>query len=156
MALEILRDPRLERVEWQDLCDLGRLEVVYEVAIYVPWLLASWLFAYWAFTWSPFWLVAALASSFMFFLCGLRQVHNAFHYAVGVSPRAHEWLMFVLSPLMMVLQHQPNRNLNVLSCAICWTVASGSLRSALISVSHSQRSSKRWVTPRLSVKSLMK
>ena len=41
----------------------------------------------------------------MFFLCGLRQVHNAFHYAVGVSPRAHEWLMFVLSPLMMSAMH---------------------------------------------------
>jgi fatty acid desaturase len=105
MALEILRDPRLERVEWQDLCDLRGLEVAYEVAIYVPWLLASWLFAYWAFSWNLLWFPAALASSFMFFLCGLRQVHNAFHYAVGVSPRTHEWLMFVLSPLMMSAMH---------------------------------------------------
>ena len=105
MALEILRDPRLERVEWQDLCQLRGLEVAYEVAIYLPWLLASWLFAYWAFSWNLLWLPAALASSFMFFLCGLRQVHNAFHYAVGVSPRAHEWLMFVLSPLMMSAMH---------------------------------------------------
>lgn len=105
MALEILRDPRLERVEWQDLCNLRGLEVAYEVAIYVPWLLASWLFAYWAFSWNLLWLPAALGASFMFFLCGLRQVHNAFHYAVGVSPRAHEWLMFVLSPLMMSAMH---------------------------------------------------
>jgi fatty acid desaturase len=105
MALEILRDPRLERVEWQDLCRLRGLEVAYEVAIYLPWLLASWLFAYWAFSWNLLWLPAALGSSFMFVLCGLRQVHNAFHYAVGVSPRAHEWLMFVLSPLMMSAMH---------------------------------------------------
>ena len=41
----------------------------------------------------------------MFFLCGLRQVHNAFHYAVGVSKRGHEWLMFILSPLMMSAMH---------------------------------------------------
>jgi fatty acid desaturase len=110
MALEILRDPRLEAVEWQDLCRLGPLEVVYEVGIYLPWLVVSCLFAQLATTgtgasWQLAWFLPALASSFMFFLCGLRQVHNAFHYAVGVSPRAHEWLMFVLSPLMMSAMH---------------------------------------------------
>ncbi len=105
MALEILRDPRLEQVEWKDLCRLGPLEVVREVAIYVPWLVVSLVFAHWGFTWHPAFLALALGSSFMFFLCGLRQVHNAFHYAVGVSPRAHEWLMFVLSPLMMSAMH---------------------------------------------------
>jgi fatty acid desaturase len=105
MALEILRDPRLAQVEWKDLCALSGGEVVREVLIYAPWLLASWLFAHWAATWHPAWYAAALAASFMFFLCGLRQVHNAFHYAVGVSPRAHEWLMFVLSPLMMSAMH---------------------------------------------------
>jgi fatty acid desaturase len=105
MALEILRDPRLESVEWHDLCDLGPLEVVYEVAIYLPWLGASWLFAHWGSTWHWAFFIPALASSFIFFLCGLRQVHNAFHYAVGVSPKAHEWLMFVLSPLMMSAMH---------------------------------------------------
>jgi len=105
MALEILQDPRLEQVKWQDLCSLSTREVVYEVLIYVPWLLASWLFAHWGMTWHWAWFAPALASSFVFFLCGLRQVHNAFHYAVGVSPRAHEWLMFILSPLMMSAMH---------------------------------------------------
>ena len=105
MALEILRDPRLADVEWQDLCKLGPLEVVTEVAIYLPWLVASCVFAQLGASWHVAWFVPALVSSFMFFLCGLRQVHNAFHYAVGVSPRAHEWLMFVLSPLMMSAMH---------------------------------------------------
>lgn len=105
MALEILRDPRLEAVEWQDLCRLGPLETAYEVAIYLPWLVVSCLFAHLGATSHVAWFLPALASSFMFFLCGLRQVHNAFHYAVGVSPRAHEWLMFVLSPLMMSAMH---------------------------------------------------
>jgi fatty acid desaturase len=105
MALEILRDPRLDQVEWRDLCDLSRLEVVYEVMIYVPWLVASCLFAHFATTQHWLWFVPALACSFMFFLCGLRQVHNAFHYAVGVAPKGHEWLMFVLSPLMMSAMH---------------------------------------------------
>ncbi len=105
MALEILRDPRLQDVEWSDLCALRWYEVAYEVAIYLPWLIVSWLFAHLAFAWHPAWLLAALVSSFMFFLCGLRQVHNAFHYAVGVPKAAHEVLMFILSPLMMSAMH---------------------------------------------------
>lgn len=105
MALEILRDSRLEQVEWRDLCDLSRFEVAYEVAIYLPWLVASCTFAWLATQSSPFWFLPALASSFMFFLCGLRQVHNAFHYAVGVRPLGHELMMFVLSPLMMSAMH---------------------------------------------------
>ena len=105
MALEILRDPRLADVEWRDLCALRPLEVCYEVAIYLPWLLVSLGFAQLGFVHHGAWFVPALASSFMFFLCGLRQVHNAFHYAVGVSPRVHEWLMFILSPLMMSAMH---------------------------------------------------
>ena len=60
MALEILRDPRLEDVEWRDLCDLGKLEVAYEVAIYVPWLVASCVFAHFAFASHLAWLVPAL------------------------------------------------------------------------------------------------
>ncbi len=105
MALEILRDPRLNQVEWKDLCDLSRFEVFYEVLIYLPWLAASLVFAHLGGSHHALWFAPALACSFMFFLCGLRQVHNAFHYAVGVSPAAHEWLMFVLSPLMMSAMH---------------------------------------------------
>lgn len=105
MALEILRDRRLAEVEWRDLCDLGPLEVASEVMVYVPWLVASCVFAHFAFASHLGWLAPALISSFMFFLCGLRLVHNAFHHAVGVSPRVHEALMFILSPLMMSAMH---------------------------------------------------
>jgi fatty acid desaturase len=99
MALEILRDPRLSEIEWKDLCEMSRLEVVWEVMIYLPWLVVSLVLAHVG------WYIPALGASFMFFLCGLRQVHGAYHYACGVSPRAHEWLMFVLSPLMMSAMH---------------------------------------------------
>ena len=99
MALEILRDPRLSDVEWKDLCDLSKREVSSEVLVYLPWLIGSLVFAYLG------WYVMALGAAFMFFLCGLRQVHGAFHYACGVSPKSHEWLMFVLSPLMMSAMH---------------------------------------------------
>ena len=105
MALEILRDPRLAAVSWRDLCALSPREIAYEVLIYTPWLVVSLLFAHGAFHWHVALLAPALFSSFMFFLCGLRQVHNAFHYAVGVSNRTHEVLMFILSPLMMSAMH---------------------------------------------------
>ena len=106
MALEILRDERLGRVEWKDLLQLSRGEVRYEVLLSLPWLALSLVFAQLAIS-LDVWLLylPALGSSFVFFLCGLRQVHNAFHYAVGISPRAHEWLMFILSPLMMSAMH---------------------------------------------------
>ena len=105
MALEILRDPRLAAVEWKDLCELTERDVVYEVLIYTPWLVASLVLAHLGASCTSAGSCPALACSFMFFLCGLRQVHNAFHYAVGVSKRSHEWLMFVLSPLMMSAMH---------------------------------------------------
>lgn len=105
MALEILRDPRLSDVEWKDLCNLETSDVVKEVLVYTPWLIVSLIFAHLAFSVHLAFLVPALGSSFMFFLCGLRQVHGAFHYAIGVSSRGHEWLMFVLSPLMMSAMH---------------------------------------------------
>jgi fatty acid desaturase len=104
MALEILRDPRLVDVEWKDLLRLSRGEVVYEVLISTPWLVASLVLGSLAFSY-PLLFAPALACSFIFFLCGLRQVHNAFHYAVGISPRGHEWLMFALSVAMLSAMH---------------------------------------------------
>ena len=38
-------------------------------------------------------------------LTGLRQVHNAFHYALGLSQRATEWLMVLLSIAMPGSMH---------------------------------------------------
>jgi fatty acid desaturase len=106
MALEILRDDRLGDVKWKDLMHLSRGEVVYEVLLSLPWLGLSLILAQLAIS-LDFWplFAPALGCSFVFFLCGLRQVHNAFHYAVGISPRAHEWLMFTLSVVMLSAMH---------------------------------------------------
>jgi fatty acid desaturase len=104
MALEILRDPRLADVDWKDLLSLSRGEVVYEVLLSLPWLAVSLVLAHLALTWPLLW-IPALGCSFTFFLCGLRQVHNAFHYAVGITPRGHEWLMYGLSVLMLSAMH---------------------------------------------------
>jgi fatty acid desaturase len=91
--------PRVDSVQWRDLVALSRYEIARELLISVPWLALS-LFAAHA-TMYP----AALAASFMFFLTGLRQVHNAYHYALGISRGATEVLMFALSILMLGSMH---------------------------------------------------
>ena len=49
--------------------------------------------------------ILALPFSFMFFLTGLRQVHNAYHYALGVSKKSTEQVMLILSALMLGSMH---------------------------------------------------
>jgi hypothetical protein len=90
---------RLQSVEWRDLLTMTRGEVCRELMLSAPWLAASLAFA--AYRWYP----AALACSFMFFLTGLRQVHGSFHYALGLPRRATEYVMFVLSVLMLGSMH---------------------------------------------------
>ena len=78
----------LEQVQWKDLVQLGRTDVISELFISLPWLIVSFIFAGFQ------WYVLALFCSFMFFLTGLRQVHNAFHIALGISRPATHWVMF--------------------------------------------------------------
>jgi len=99
MALEILRDKRVRGVKWRDLCELSRGDVIRELLLPIPWIIISLALAYF-----EYWFFA-LGASFMFFLCGLRQVHNAFHYAIGISKRSHEYLMFFLSIVMLGSMH---------------------------------------------------
>jgi fatty acid desaturase len=93
------RDPRLRAVVWKDLLAYRRLEVVHELTLSLPWLAVSLAAAH------AGWHVAALAASFVFFLTGLRQAHNAQHYAIGVSRRATEWVLFALSVMMLSSMH---------------------------------------------------
>ncbi len=90
---------RLTAVQWQDLRQLTRFEVLHELLLSPPWLAASWCAASFEH------YVIALGCSFMFFVTGLRQVHNAYHYALGLSRKATEWLMFALSVLMLGSMH---------------------------------------------------
>jgi fatty acid desaturase len=99
MSLEIMRDPRVRSVQWHDLMVLSRWEVVKELLLSLPWLGASLVLAHYHL------YVLALGFSFIFFLCGLRQVHNAYHYAVGIPKPATEWMMFTLSMLMLSSMH---------------------------------------------------
>jgi fatty acid desaturase len=93
------RRPDHRQVDWHDLVPLSRTEAVSEMLVSLPWLAVS----LWAA--SRGWLLPALAASFMFFLTGLRQVHGAFHYSVGLSRRWTERLIFGLSVVMLGSMH---------------------------------------------------
>jgi fatty acid desaturase len=99
MRLDVLRDSRVRSVCWQDLIPLSRLEVAKELCLSLPWLALSLYLA------QRHWCVPALLASFGFFLTGLRQVHNAYHYALGIPRVFAEWVMFGLSLLMLGSMH---------------------------------------------------
>ena len=96
---EQLSDAVLRQVEWRDLVALTPGEVARELLLPLPWLAASLAAA--AGGLYPL----ALALSFVFFLAGLRIVHGACHYAIGLSRRATEIVLFVLSLVMLGSMH---------------------------------------------------
>lgn len=98
-GMEILANPRVRSIEWHDLTRLSRAEIANELLLSLPWLVLSLLLA--AARLYPL----ALLASFMFFLAGLRQVHNAYHYALGIPRAATEWVMALLSVLMLGSMH---------------------------------------------------
>ena len=89
---------------WRDLASLTRGEIVKELLLPLPWLAASLVAA------GAGWYLLALPCSFMFFLTGLRQVHSAFHYSLGVTRWATEALMTTLSGLMLGSMHAVQLN----------------------------------------------
>lgn len=89
----------LKNVEWKDLLILKPKDILLELSLSLPWLMLSFYFAY------KNNYLFALPCSFMFFLTGLRQVHNAFHFALGISrPFTHKF-MYMLSLLMLGSMH---------------------------------------------------
>lgn len=109
MSLEILRDPRVRGIPWRDLRRLCWHEVVRELLIWSPWLLLSWVFASWALTtWG--WWVAALACSFVFFLTGLRLIHDVFHHNLGLPRWVDDAVMATMSALMLGSMHAVQYN----------------------------------------------
>jgi len=89
----------LRQVAWRDLVALTPAEVVRELVLPLPWLGVSLAAA--ACGLYP----VALACSFVFFLAGLRIVHGACHYTLGLPRRATEFVLFVLSLVMLGSMH---------------------------------------------------
>jgi len=100
MEVDILEDVRLRAVPWRDLVALTPSEAAAELLLSLPFLAGSLWLGQRGITGHAAWLAPALVLSFAFFLTGLRQVHNAFHYALGLPRPATEWAMFALSLLM--------------------------------------------------------
>lgn len=94
-----MRDARVRSVEWNDLVTLTWVEVVKELLLCTPWLGASLFLA------QKGYYIIALPISFIFFLTGLRVVHNAYHYALGIPKKATELVIYVLSVLMLGSMH---------------------------------------------------
>ena len=67
----ILSDPRVRSIPWRDLTRLKWYEVAWELSLSAPWLVLSLAMA------GRGLYAPAMAASFVFFLTGLRQVHNA-------------------------------------------------------------------------------
>jgi hypothetical protein len=84
---------------WRDLLALRRFDVVRELILSLPWLLAALAAAHWRL------YPLVLLASFVLFLTGLRQVHNAYHCALGIPRAANEWVMLALSVLMLGSMH---------------------------------------------------
>src|SRR6266571_3142694 len=90
---------QLDTIEWRDLVALNPLEKAWELALGLPWLLLSLWF------YSRGWWRAGLACSFYVFLTGLRQSHNAQHYALGLPRRIQDGVLLTLSVLMLASMH---------------------------------------------------
>lgn len=104
MSHGIARDRRLRGVEWRDLVPLGPARTLWETTLSLPWLAASLTLA------GAGRYGLALAASFFFFLTGLRQVHNGFHGALGLGPRATDRFLFLASLAMLGSMHAVRYN----------------------------------------------
>ena len=99
MSPHILHDSRIRSVPWRDLMPLGVSEIVIELARPLFWLALSLAAA--GLRWYPL----ALPLSFIFFLAGLRVVHNAFHYALGLPRWANDAALWMMSVVMLCSLH---------------------------------------------------
>lgn len=102
--MSLLQDRRLRTIKWKDLTQLSPLEMIIENSITLPWLITSCLLA-----WKHYYLVA-LPFSFLFFLTGLRQVHNGFHHTLGTPRLLTELTLLSNSVLMLAAMHAVRYN----------------------------------------------
>ena len=96
---DIFHDPRLRAVGWRDLVPVTPFEILREPLLPAAWLAASLLTAAYGHQ------IIALGFSFVFFLTGLRLIHNAFHSALGLSRRATDVVLWIMSLVMLGSMH---------------------------------------------------
>lgn len=86
-------------VEWQDLRQLTRGQIAYNVILPYPFLLLSWWFA------SQSWYVLACGASYLFFAAAFRQAHDGYHHSLGTGKRMTTAILLLLSVLLMTSLH---------------------------------------------------
>ncbi|WP_201501689.1 fatty acid desaturase family protein [Psychrobacter cibarius] len=86
-------------VEWQDLCQLTRAQIAYNVILPYPFLLLSWWFA------SHSWYVLACGTSYLFFAAAFRQAHDGYHHSLGTAKSTTTGILLLLSVLLMTSLH---------------------------------------------------
>ena len=86
-------------VEWQDLRQLTRAQIAYNLILPYPFLLLSWWFA------SQSLYVLACGASYLFFAAAFRQAHDGYHHSLGVSKRTVTGILLLLSVLLMTSLH---------------------------------------------------
>jgi len=91
--------PELQNVKWCDLIRISKWKVAREILLPLPFLIISLVLL------AKTYFFAALFSLFFFFLTGLRLSHNAQHNIVGCNRKGCDWILFILSPLMMNSMH---------------------------------------------------
>ncbi len=94
----------LEKIEWTDLLAQSKREIIFELLLPLPVFIAAAVLVYYGFLWLAF------PVAFIAFLLGLRLVHGAFHYSLGLKKTTTEWVMFVMSCLMFIPIHSVKFN----------------------------------------------
>jgi fatty acid desaturase len=102
----ISKDPRVKAVQWRDLVQVNWFQAFKETTLSFPWIAAT-LACFWMAQSSGnlLWVGGALFCAFYLFLTGLRQVHCAYHYSIGISRRGCDLLMSFLSIAMTGSMH---------------------------------------------------
>lgn len=86
-------------IEWRDLLALSRRQVALNVLLSWPWLAGSlYLAARGLYLW-------ALPLSFFFYLCALRQAHDAYHHSLGTGRRGTQIMLYALTATMLCSTH---------------------------------------------------
>lgn len=86
----------LKKVEWRDLKNLTIKEMLIENNLTIPWFVISLTLAYFKL------YIFALPFSAIFFLTGLRQVHNGFHNSLGTN-KFLTWLSLYTNSIFMLV-----------------------------------------------------
>lgn len=93
-----------KQVKWKDLRHLSPIEKLIENSLCWPPLIISLSLLYYGFYW-----VAAPITAF-YFLAAMRQCHNGYHHALGISKKGTKYTLMINSMFMLTSLHAVKLN----------------------------------------------